>query len=99
MRRTAIDASRKPQVIKEVSVGAGVTDFPDSVHIAFKRNDLPDAESLLDLGYVKKTHPFKGQSTPIAIRPPRKAIRYYVLHGISEQSQNHRSEKSSEKTV
>lgn len=32
-------------------------------------------------------------------RPPRKAIRYYVLHGISEQFQNHRSEKSSEKTV
>ena len=32
-------------------------------------------------------------------RPPRTAIRYYVLHGISEQPQNHWSEKSSEETV
>lgn len=52
MRRTAIDASRKPQVIKEVSVGAGVTDFPDRVHIAFKRNDLPDAEFLSDKDFI-----------------------------------------------
>lgn len=33
-------------------MGAGVTDFPDSVHIAFKRNDLPDAEFLSDKDFI-----------------------------------------------
>ena len=73
MRRTAIDASRKPQVVKEVSVGASITNLPDSVHIAFKRNDLPDAEFLSDkdfiiaffqlliqLHYSTECHKFKG---------------------------------------